>query len=219
MDAFQTMQETNRRSYGKIASLWNENASSKYDFAIHKRCREQFIKHLPGKRILEVGCGLGWDSHFFASDGYDITATDFLGEFVALAGSRNPKVKALVMDMLSPVSFSEPFQGIYGFASFLHIPREKSSEVLRWMGSILVSGGVLFLHHVQSNKGLSGYIQDNLLIHDNPVHCTCHSIDEMGRLLAEAGFSSLRFTRYSSRTRTALAEAYGLSSYQVLAIK
>lgn len=212
-------QAVNHRSYGIIAALWNETVEKNYDFSLHERCRELFIRHLSGKRILEVGCGLGWDSDFFAKAGYDVTATDFQEAFVALAGSRNPDVTASVMDMMNPSHFPEPFHGIYGFASFLHVPREKSGETLRGLASLLGETGVLFLHHVGSAKGFPGYTQDNLLIENNPVYCTCHSEDEMRELLSEAGFSSILFHCLPKWKTNALTEKYGLYTYQVIAIR
>jgi SAM-dependent methyltransferase len=207
------------RAYGKIASLWDKTVHDNYDFALHEQCRDLFTRYLPGKRILEVGCGLGWDSTFFSLAGYDVTATDFQEAFVTITQSRNPAIHGLVMDMLKPLPFDTLFHGIYGFAAFLHIPRELSGKVLRNMASLLCEGGILFLHHVKSIKGFTHYTQENLLIDNNPVSCYCHSEDEMRQMLIDAGLSPILLAYYSSAKSSPLSDKLGLSAYQVLSRK
>lgn len=219
MDDLSAIRAANYHSYGRIASLWNERAHEHYDFDLHERCRNLFLPYLPGKRILEVGCGLGWDSHFFSLAGYEVTATDFQEAFVTLTKSRNPDVKTLVMDMTSPVHFPEPFHGIYGFASFLHVPREQSEETIRRLAALLCDNGILFLYHVRSDRGITRYTQEKLLVEHNPVHCFCHSEDEMRQMLARAGFSSIRFTYDSAKKSTDTSRELSLSAYQVLSLK
>jgi len=219
LDTLSEILETNHDSYGRIASLWDKTADENYDFKLHEQCRDLFTRHLPGKRILEVGCGLGWDSHFFSLAGYDVTATDFQESFVALTKSRNPDVNTVVMNMIDPIRFPEPFHGIYGFASFLHIPREQSEESIKRWADLLCVNGVLFLHHVQSSRGIDRYTQAKLLIENNPAYCFCHSEYEMEQMLVNAGFSSIQFTDYSSGKKSDLSVELGLSPYQILSIK
>jgi SAM-dependent methyltransferase len=216
MDDLSTVRTANHRAYGRIASLWDETVNDHYDFPLHERCRKRFLRGLPGRRILEIGCGLGWDSHFFSLAGYDVTATDFQEEFVALTRARNPLVNALVMDMTDPIPFPEPFHGIYSFASFLHVPLEQSEETLKRLGALLSENGVLFIHHVQSTKGFDRYIQESLLIENNPVHCYCHSEPDMRNMLMNAGFSNIRFTRFRTGKTSNLAQHNGLIPYQVI---
>ncbi len=220
MDDFMEIREANHRAYGRIAETWEKRTAETYDFGLHEKCRELFIGCIPGPRILEVGCGLGWDSHSFALAGYDVTATDFHEVFVELARSRNQHVKALVMDMTAPDSFPEPFHGIYGFASFLHVPHGRSAETIRKLGELLCERGVLFLHHVKSTLGLDRYTQDALLMEGNPAYCFCHSEEEMERMLLDAGFSSVRFHHLTSgKPKSPLAKKLGLEHYQVIAAR
>ena len=220
MDEYQIIKEANRRAYGRIAATWEQRTAETYDFALHERCRELFVEHLPGPRILELGCGLGWDSHYFCCKGYDVTATDFQEAFIDLARSRNSRVKTLVMDMMEPHVFPEPFHGIYGFASFLHVPGDRSAETIRRLAGLLHDKGVLFLHHVKSMRGLDRYIQEALLVDDNPAYCFCHSEKEMERMLLDAGFSIILFRHLASgKPKSPLAERLGLESYQAIAIR
>ncbi len=124
------------------------------------------------------------------------------------------------MDMTAPHDFPEPFHGIYGFASFLHVPRDRSAETIMKLANLLDEKGVLFLHHVKSTLGLTRYTQEALLVDGNPAYCFCHSEEEMKRMLLDAGFSAVRFHHLaSSRKKSELAEHLGLVSYQVAAVK
>ncbi|MGI5506585.1 class I SAM-dependent methyltransferase [Lentzea sp. CA-135723] len=59
-----------------------------------------------GQRVLVVGCGLGRDSEFLASRGYEVTAFDISPTAVAAVQARYPdsKVTYVVADLLNPPS-------------------------------------------------------------------------------------------------------------------
>ena len=60
--------------------FYNSNAQkySSYSFE-HKKgeLHQKFLNYLPEKgSILDAGCGAGWDTNFFLSNGYFVTALD-----------------------------------------------------------------------------------------------------------------------------------------------
>ncbi|WP_394617477.1 class I SAM-dependent methyltransferase [Lentzea sp. JNUCC 0626] len=57
-----------------------------------------------GRRALVVGCGLGRDSEFLASRGYEVTAFDISPTAIAAVQARHPdsKVSYVVADLLNP---------------------------------------------------------------------------------------------------------------------
>ncbi|WP_285641132.1 class I SAM-dependent methyltransferase [Lentzea sp. NBRC 102530] len=57
-----------------------------------------------GQRALVVGCGLGRDSEFLASRGYEVTAFDISPTAIAAVQARHPdsKVSYVVADLLNP---------------------------------------------------------------------------------------------------------------------
>jgi 2-polyprenyl-3-methyl-5-hydroxy-6-metoxy-1,4-benzoquinol methylase len=135
--------------------------------------RKYFVEpHIPGfaeferwkgKRVLEVGCGIGTDSINFARAGADLTAVDLSGESLHIAeqrarvmgvADRIKFVQANAEELTSAVS-GEPYDLIYSFGVVHHTPRPE--RALEEMRALAAPGGVLKLmvYHRRSWKVLS----------------------------------------------------------------
>ena len=85
----------NQAAYRHIVDIWAEKWDAQ-DEQYHGPVRDLLLKHCPGKKILDIGCGLGRDSLFFASRGYDVTATDIVDGFLPGIRENNPEVRVAV---------------------------------------------------------------------------------------------------------------------------
>ena len=66
---------------------WFERASAACDY--HRQLVSVVERHLrPGDRIVEFGCGLGYEAQILHDDGYEITAYDKAQEAIREAGKR-----------------------------------------------------------------------------------------------------------------------------------
>jgi ubiquinone/menaquinone biosynthesis C-methylase UbiE len=116
-----------------------------------------------GKRVLEVGCGIGTDSVNFARAGAELTAVELSGESLRIAAKR-----AEVMGVADRVRFvqanaeelrsalaGERYDLVYSFGVVHHTPRP--DRALAEMRAVLVPGGTLKLmvYHRRSWKVLS----------------------------------------------------------------
>ncbi len=206
----------NHTAYSRIVRHW-EAKWNEEDERFHDPCRRLFLSHLPGKTIIDIGCGLGRDSLYFASRGCGVTATDIVADFLPLIKRKNDSVSVAAMDMTRPSFGAACFDAAYLFASFLHVPRELSLATLAGLRSMLRPGGLLFINHLCSTKGYTSYLVNDLLIDDNPAFCYCHGQEEMAGLLSRAGFGrSLFFHHGQKRKPSPVREQYGLRPYQVL---
>jgi 2-polyprenyl-3-methyl-5-hydroxy-6-metoxy-1,4-benzoquinol methylase len=134
--------------------------------------RKYFVEpHIPGfadygrwkgKRVLEVGCGIGTDSINFARAGAELTAVDLSGESLRIARQRAGVmgvedriefVQANAEELTSAVS-GGPFDLVYSFGVIHHTPRPE--RALAEMRSLAAPGGTLKLmvYHRHSWKVL-----------------------------------------------------------------
>ena len=116
-----------------------------------------------GKRVLEVGCGIGTDSINFARAGAQLTAVDLSSESLRIAAER-----ADVMGVADRIEFiqanaeeltarltGEPYDLVYSFGVVHHTPRPNLA--LAAMRALTVPGGTLKLmvYHRRSWKVFS----------------------------------------------------------------
>jgi SAM-dependent methyltransferase len=212
--------QQNRQAYSRIAAEWRRRQDTDFDHDFHERCRTLFLKHLKGRRVLDAGCGLGLDSLAFASRGLAVTAADIVPEFLVEIRSMAQEVRPVAMDLTTLCFRDESFDGIYLSASFLHVPHDLSGLTISAFERILAPGGILFVGHVSSDKGLRGYQVDDLLIQNNPALCFCHPPQELGLMLNAAGFKLLALEQYQpSKYPSPCAVRNSLTPYQLVAGK
>jgi ubiquinone/menaquinone biosynthesis C-methylase UbiE len=106
---------------------------------------DSFQKYLPGKKILDVGCGPGRDVEAFCKRGFDVTGIDLTLSFVEMAQKRVPEAKVIQMDMRHLEFPDESFDGIWSLASLIHIPKKDIKKTLEGFYRVLEKKGVIFL--------------------------------------------------------------------------
>lgn len=104
-----------------------------------------FIRNVPGRKVLEIGCGPGFDAKYFSEHGLALTAIDLTRGFVAMARKRAPKARVLKMDMRKLKFPAGQFDGIWAMASFLHVPKHDGPATLAGFERVLKPGGLLFI--------------------------------------------------------------------------
>lgn len=98
----------------------------------------------PGSRVLDVGCGPGWESATLLERGHDVTAIDLSASFLRAAGEVAPDAARARMDMRELAFADGRFDGLWVLASFLHVPRGDALSTFREFARVLDEGGVLF---------------------------------------------------------------------------
>lgn len=104
---------------------------------------QKFLEHVPNQgRILDAGCGVGRDSRFFLSRGYEVLPFDGSLEMVKLTSNLLGK-DALHM-LFQDMHFSSEFDAVWANASLLHVPYENLREVLEGFHKALLPSGILY---------------------------------------------------------------------------
>lgn len=99
-----------------------------------------------GGQLLDVGCGNGRDSVYFAQNGVDVTAIDLSQKAIAGLKSRAPCIRAVCDNVLTSSVFAEDaFDYIYS-RFFIHaLTESEQSQLLEHCLHSLRSGGLLLI--------------------------------------------------------------------------
>lgn len=108
---------------------------------------KRIIKLIPKKsKLLELGCGVGNDSVFFADTGHKTQATDFSQVVIDTNMQKfsSPNLKFAVLDITKPFPFPDnTFDTVYARLS-LHYFRDKvTKKVFREIARVLKPSGLL----------------------------------------------------------------------------
>lgn len=108
----------------------------------------------PGRRILDVGCGSGWLSEYFARLGYEVTGIDISPELIEIARQRvacvpydvdheTPLVSRFLVHDIESAPVEETFDAVVCYDSLHHFEDERA--VFRHLSAMLDYGGLLFI--------------------------------------------------------------------------
>ena len=113
---------------------------------------QPFLEYLPKphlsnqQKILDVGCGSGRDSVFFANQGFEVVAIDGSKSLIELAQQTDTRIdwQCLRFDEIAKQSWQNQFTGIWACASLLHMPFDDLPKILNDLLSCLKPNGVLY---------------------------------------------------------------------------
>jgi ubiquinone/menaquinone biosynthesis C-methylase UbiE len=100
----------------------------------------------PGSALLELGCGEGNDSVYFAAQGHRVTATDFSDVAIAQNKERydNPDLQFVVQDISMPLAFPDnTFDVVYARLSLHYFTNTVTGQIFAEISRVLKPGGKL----------------------------------------------------------------------------
>ena len=139
--------EYKRRTMKAYNALSTELAGG-YDhhFETHARLEaDHFLARLnQGDTILDLGCGVGTASRYFAEQGYTPVGADLSEEMVRECKRRG--LASLVRLDLEALPFLySSFDGVWAHTSLLHVPKQRLPTAIEGLDKILKLGGALFV--------------------------------------------------------------------------
>jgi SAM-dependent methyltransferase len=140
--------EVTRKTYDESADMYEKRVLQNYQ-KVEKKCN-MFLKHLTGKKILDLGAGTGNCGKYMKDKGCDVICIDNSEEMVKKCKQKG--LTAEVMDIEELDFPGESFDGVLACASLLHIPKANLEKVLESIKRILKPGG-LFYVGVQTGSG------------------------------------------------------------------
>ncbi|RVU81280.1 class I SAM-dependent methyltransferase [Leucothrix sargassi] len=111
-----------------------------------------FLEYLPKtqlsnqQKILDVGCGSGRDSVFFANKGFEVVAIDGSKSLIELAQQTDTRIdwQCLRFHEIAKQSWQNQFTGIWACASLLHVSFDDLTKLLNDLIRCLKSDGILY---------------------------------------------------------------------------
>jgi SAM-dependent methyltransferase len=120
------------------------------------------IDFFPGTgKLIDLGCGQGQDSRYFAERGYQVIGTDFSEQGINFAKekSKNFKIDFQVMDLAKPFPFPDAsFDVVYSHLAVHYFDKAMTAAIFGGMARILKPGGILAvfvnsIHDPEYNTG------------------------------------------------------------------
>lgn len=106
-----------------------------------------FINALHGRRVLDLGCGPGRDSIYFRQQGLIPVCVDLSEKMVEAC--RNEGLEAYQKDM-EDLDFEESsFDGVWAYASLVHIPKARVHNAVARVSELLRPDGLCFVGMVE----------------------------------------------------------------------
>lgn len=134
------MDSRTQESYAKGVD-WHTAKFDTYDLT---PLIDRFLGLVEGKRILDLGCGVGRDVAVFQGRGYAVTGIDAVPELLAIARQRLPDADLREGDFRKLDFPDGTFDGVWAAASLLHMPKAELPATLAEIRRVLKPGGILF---------------------------------------------------------------------------
>ena len=107
-----------------------------------KEMQDKFINKLPGKNVLDFGCGSGRDTKCFLNAGLTVTAIDGSAEMCKAASEYTGiQVRRMLFEELNE---KDCYDGIWACSSILHLPKEILKRVFFKMTDALRLNGIIY---------------------------------------------------------------------------
>ena len=136
-----------------------ENAKEWYENYMLMPSIEEFVSLLPEKpRVLDLGCGGGYESMRLTKAGAQVVGVDFSEESIRIATERCPEVQFELMDFrqLDGEKLGK-FDGVFACASLIHISQEELPGVFAQMRNIMNPNGfVVAIAREEKASGKAG---------------------------------------------------------------
>ncbi|MDD5417716.1 MAG: class I SAM-dependent methyltransferase [Candidatus Nanoarchaeia archaeon] len=188
------------KEYNRIAESYALENDSEDVFDVMKPLLDRFKSHTGyDKIILDAGCGHGRDAWYLTQSAYDVVGIDLSDRILDIARKRAPRAEFFKMDMRNLLFSADIFDGIWACASFLHIPKQESYDVLSQFYRVLKSDGVLFLCVKEGDS--EGFVSSKSY-GGCERYFSYYSLYELEKLLNNSGFEIFEAVKTKSFINT-----------------
>jgi ubiquinone/menaquinone biosynthesis C-methylase UbiE len=186
-----------QQTYDQIAPMYAQ-ANAQMPANVLATAQKFLEMGSPDGLYLDLGCGPGQDMAWFGRQQIKIFGADLSAGMLAQA--RKITARPLVQMNMLALGFAEAtFTGIWCSAALLHLPKAEAPLALREMRRVLRPGGLLALF-IQQGEGEK--LESNPYFDKALRFFARYSLEEMSKILVEAGFSVIETEVIPSERRT-----------------
>lgn len=133
--------------YNKTSSTWSEDElKEKENHEILKKFIDCFIDAgTINPKILDLGCGVGYDSMILSEYGAKMVGVDLSEKSIETAKTKLPNCKFFVGDITEPLDNLGKFEGVLCLATIMHVDIEKMKKTFENIANVLYEGGLFLL--------------------------------------------------------------------------
>ncbi|HVV15209.1 MAG TPA: class I SAM-dependent methyltransferase [Candidatus Paceibacterota bacterium] len=175
-------------TYNKIARDWFKDHND--DTWWIERTDKLISLLPPHAKVLDIGCGAGHKSAYFAGKGFEVVGGDFSEEMIKIAREQVPGAEFKVLDLYELDTLTEKFDCVFAQAVFLHIPKKDVLGIFRKVKEILREGGLFYIAVKEAREGSpdEAVLTENGYGYEYQRFFSYFSAAEIHEYLSEAGF-------------------------------
>lgn len=129
--------------YNDTAEHWADKFYGDDAIVPYLRSYLGLFDHSP--KVLDLGCGSGYDSRILKNLGAYVMGIDFSENSIAVAKEKNPDIPFYVRDALLPYSDLGKFDGIVCIAVIMHFTAGQLKTAFKNMAAVIKHNGYLLL--------------------------------------------------------------------------
>lgn len=171
-------------TYNKIAQEYDKEFGNDYSDTPYV---DKFLNYLEGKKVLDIGCGVGNLTKYIMDKGFNVEGIDLLKEILNIAKQKYSDIKFYEMNM-KEITLRKKYDGIMLAYSLFHLTKKEVIEVLPKYYDLLNSNGkiLLILQYGQGERIVNEPLKEGLKIFIN-----YYSQDEIIEILKNNRFKIL----------------------------
>ena len=171
-------------TYNKIAQEYDKEFGNDYSDTPYV---DKFLNYLEGKKVLDIGCGVGNLTKYIMDKGFNVEGIDLSKEMLNIAKQKYSDIKFYEMNM-KEITLRKKYDGIMLAYSLFHLTKKEVIEVLPKYYDLLNSNGkiLLILQYGQGERIVNEPLKEGLKIFIN-----YYSQDEIIEILKNNRFKIL----------------------------
>lgn len=171
-------------TYNEIAQEYEKEFGNDYSDTPYI---DIFLNYLDGKKVLDIGCGVGNLTKYILDKGFNVDGIDLSEEMLNIAKSKYDDINFLQMNM-KDIILDKKYDGIMLAYSLFHLTKQEVLEVLPKYYSLLNNNGKMLLI-LQSGKGEQ--VIDEPLKNGLKMFINYYSLEEIRKVLEDNNFKIL----------------------------